>query len=53
MGFASVASKDIAGIVGANDFFQKKSCFHALNSGRAKKLLTAFADGRWRLSSNA
>jgi hypothetical protein len=53
MGFASVTSKDVAGIIGANDFFQKKSCFHQLNAGRAKKLLTAFADGRWRASSAA
>jgi hypothetical protein len=53
MGFASVTSKDVAGIIGANDFFQKRSCFHELGAGRAKKLLTAFADGRWRASSAA
>ncbi|MGO9995427.1 MAG: BLUF domain-containing protein [Steroidobacteraceae bacterium] len=53
MGFASVTPKDIAGIIGANDFFQKKSCFYQLNAGRAKKLLAAFADGRWRASSAA
>jgi hypothetical protein len=46
MGFASVTSKDVAGIIGANDFFQKKSRFYQLNAGRAKKLLAAFADGR-------
>jgi hypothetical protein len=50
MGFASVTSKDVAGIIGANDFFQDKSCFYELSAGRAKKLLAAFADGRWRAS---
>jgi Sensors of blue-light using FAD len=53
MGFASVTSKDVAGIIGVNDFFQKKSCFYELSAGRAKKLLAAFADGRWRTSSAA
>jgi hypothetical protein len=53
MGFASVTSKDVEGIIGANDFFQKKSCFYALSAGRAKKLLAAFSDGRWRASSAA
>jgi hypothetical protein len=53
MGFASVTSKDVAGIIGINDFFQKRSCFHQLNPGRAKKLLAAFADGRWRTSPAA
>jgi hypothetical protein len=53
MGFASVTSKDVEGIIGANDFFQKRSCFYELSAGRAKKLLAAFADGRWRASSAA
>ena len=53
MGFASVTSKDVAGVIGVNDFFQKKSCFYELSAGRAKKLLAAFADGRWRASSAA
>jgi hypothetical protein len=53
MGFASVTSKDVAEIIGANDFFQEKTCFHELSAGRAKKLLTAFAGGRWRASSAA
>jgi hypothetical protein len=53
MGFASVTSKDVAGIIGANDFFEEKTCFHELGAGRAKKLLAAFADGRWRASSAA
>jgi hypothetical protein len=53
MGYASVTSKDVAGIIGANDFFEKKTCFYELSAGRAKKLLAAFADGRWRASSAA
>ena len=53
MGFASVTPKDVAGIIGANDFFQKKTCFYELSAGRAKKLLAAFANGRWRASSAA
>jgi hypothetical protein len=53
MGFASVTSEDVAGIIGANDFFQNRTCFNELSAGRAKKLLTAFADGRWRASSAA
>ncbi len=53
MGFASVTSNDVAGIIGANDFFQKRTCFYELSAGRAKKLLAAFADGRWRASSAA
>jgi hypothetical protein len=53
MGFASVTSSEVAGIVGVNDFFQKKSCFYQLGEGRAQKLLAAFADGRWRATSAA
>ena len=53
MGFASVTPKDVAGIIGGNDFFEKKTCFYELSAGRAKKLLAAFADGRWRASSSA
>src|ERR1700679_3831662 len=53
MGFASVTPKDVAGIIGANDFFQKNSCFYELNTSRAKKLLAGFADGRWRGTSAA
>jgi hypothetical protein len=53
MGFASVTSKDVAVIIGANDFFERKTCFSGLSAGRAKKLLSAFAGGRWRASSAA
>ena len=48
MGFASVSPEKLRKIPGLNDFFKAGSCFSELDSGRAKKLLAAFADGRWR-----
>ncbi len=48
MGFSNIAPADLPTIEGLNDFFQSGSCFTALDAGRAKKLLTAFAEGRWR-----
>jgi hypothetical protein len=48
MGFSQVSRGELALIPGANDFFSGSSCFLNLDSGRAKKLLTAFGEGRWR-----
>jgi hypothetical protein len=48
MGFASVSPEKLRQIPGLNDFFKEGSCFTDLDSGRAKKLLAAFAEGRWR-----
>jgi hypothetical protein len=48
MGFASVSPEKLRKIPGLNDFFKAGSCFTELDSGRAKKLLAAFAEGRWR-----
>jgi hypothetical protein len=48
MGYVSANADDLAEIVGRNDFFNEGSCLANLDSGRAKKLLTAFAGGRWR-----
>jgi hypothetical protein len=48
MGFSDVSPKDLATISGLNDFFHGGSCFSQLDAGRAKKLLAAFAVGRWR-----
>ena len=48
MGFSQVSRKELALISGANDFFSGSSCFLGLDSGRAKKLLSAFREGRWR-----
>jgi EAL domain-containing protein (putative c-di-GMP-specific phosphodiesterase class I) len=47
MGFASTSPQELATVHGLNDFFLGGSCFHQLDSGRAKKLLTAFSKGRW------
>ena len=48
MGFSQVSRKELALISGTNDFFTGSSCFLGLDSGRAKKLLSAFREGRWR-----
>jgi hypothetical protein len=48
MGFSSVSPKELMKINGLNDFFDSGSCFSQLDAGRAKKLLAAFAEGRWR-----
>jgi hypothetical protein len=48
MGFSSVSPEKLRKVPGLNDFFQKGSCFTDLDSGRAKKLLSAFSEGRWR-----
>lgn len=48
MGFAQAALSELASIDGLNDFFRGGSCIGGLDQGRAKKLLAAFAGGRWR-----
>ena len=48
MGFTSVTWPQLQSIPGLNDFFRERSCLVDLDPGRAKKLLAAFADGRWR-----
>src|SRR5580704_9382026 len=48
MGFSSVSTEELATVAGLNDFFGKRSCFVQLDAGRAKKLLAAFEEGRWR-----
>jgi hypothetical protein len=48
MGFSEVSLDELASIDGSNDFFQDGSCFTQLDSSRAKKILDAFAKGRWR-----
>lgn len=47
MGFSSVTPQELSEVEGLNDFFHDGSCFVGLDSGRAKKLLAAFAEGRW------
>lgn len=48
MGFSALSFDELTNIVGRNDFFEKGSCLAGLHTGRAKKLLAAFAGGRWR-----
>lgn len=48
MAFSDVDPDELDDIVGSNDFFQEGESFSSLKPGRAKKLLAAFAKGRWR-----
>lgn len=48
MGYASLSIQEAADRAGINDFFTNATCIAALNAGRVKKLLEAFAHGRWR-----
>ncbi len=49
MGYADVSRHDLRAIAGSNDLFDDASCFDHVDRGRAKKLLTAFREGRWRI----
>jgi hypothetical protein len=48
MGFANVNLAEVGWHIGENDFFSSASCFQQLSPGRARKLLAAFRQGRWR-----
>jgi len=48
MGYARVTRTELAKIPGLNDFFGQGSSFESLGEGRAKTLLAAFRQGRWR-----
>ncbi|MCB1877419.1 MAG: diguanylate phosphodiesterase [Chromatiales bacterium] len=48
MGFPDVSPSDLNEIVGTNDFFSGGTAFRDCSPGRAKKILSAFRDGRWR-----
>lgn len=48
MGYGEVDSTDLLSIEGFGDFFQQDNSLVNLPPGRAKKLLTAFGQGRWR-----
>ena len=48
MGFAEIESSELVSIEGFSDFFQQGNTMSNLQPGRAKKLLSAFAQGRWR-----
>jgi hypothetical protein len=48
MGFSALGREEAGELTGENDFFRDASCLQRLESGRAKKLLSAFRNGRWR-----
>lgn len=48
MGYARAQKEQLKSISGLNDFFQGKKCLGDIDTGRARKLLTAYADGNWR-----
>jgi hypothetical protein len=47
MGFSTLGTSQAGQLLGENDFFASASCLDDMNEGRAKKLLSAFQDGRW------
>jgi hypothetical protein len=49
MGFCTVDALKAGQVIGENDFFKSASCVAHMDSGRAKKLLSAFRGGRWRI----
>lgn len=49
MGFAHVSPEDLRRIDGMNDFFDGQRVLTDVDAGRAKKLLAAFGQGRWRV----
>lgn len=51
MGFSSVELAELKSTEGLNDFFQQGDSLAKLGPGRAKKLLLAFAQGRWRMQA--
>ena len=48
MGYAKVTREELANIPGLNDFFGKGLAFTELGEGKAKVLLDAFREGKWR-----
>lgn len=48
MGFYDVKSEELKEMMGVNDLFRAGTYLSNINPGRAKKLLEAFTQGRWR-----
>jgi len=48
MGYAKATRVELSTIPGLNDFFSRGSSFNKLELGRAKILLKAFSEGKWR-----
>jgi pyruvate-formate lyase-activating enzyme len=50
MGCPTLSAGELAQIPGLNDFFTRRTSYLELGEGRAKALLAAFTEGRWRTS---
>jgi hypothetical protein len=48
MGLGQPDRDELGAIPGLNDFFRQGSCLWELEPGRARTLLNAFRDGKWR-----
>jgi len=48
MGYPAVTVKELATLPGLNDFFTSGKAFYEISAGRAKNLLAAFKQGKWR-----
>lgn len=48
MGYPQITSTELAKIPGLNDFFHQATSYLELGEGRAKTLLAAFKEGKWR-----
>jgi Sensors of blue-light using FAD len=48
MGYVSMDLAEVGSLIGENDFFSAATCLERVDQGRARKLLNAFAAGRWR-----
>jgi Sensors of blue-light using FAD len=48
MGCSKVDASEAGQLIGENDFFRSSECVTQIGSGRAKKLLAAFAGGSWQ-----
>lgn len=52
MGLGGANAQELDKMVGLNDFFSSGKSFEGTSPGRAKKLLEAFRQGRWRSKVN-
>jgi hypothetical protein len=48
--FETLHPLDADTMIGATDFFSGPSCIGKMDRGRAKKILAAFQNGRWRMN---
>jgi len=48
MGYPAMTAKELAQIDGLNDFFSRGTSYTDIGEGRAKTLLAAFKQGKWR-----